>query len=80
MPNDLVAQCDMFHMAKHIIKFLAYTHEYDVSSLPIDSAGVFNDLILKLEGFDLHESQLQNVLYFAPNVNSIRRIRKRKNG
>jgi hypothetical protein len=71
----------MFHLAKHIMKFVAYTHEYDISNLPIDSSGVFNDLVISLEGErEWHESQLQNVLYFAPNVNSIRRIRKRKNG
>lgn len=66
------------------MKFVAYTHEYDISNLPIDSSGVFNDLVISLEtageGQSLHESQLQNVLFFAPNVNSIRRIRKRKNG
>lgn len=47
--NDLVSQCDMFHIAKHAMKFLAFDHEYDISNLPIDSAGVFNDLILTLE-------------------------------
>ena len=63
------------------MKFIAYNHEYDISNLPIDSSGVFNDLIISLEGeTEWQESQLQNVLYFAPNVNSLRRIRKRKNG
>jgi hypothetical protein len=63
------------------MKFIAYKHEYDISNLPIDSTGVFNDLIISLEGDnEWQESQLQNVLFFAPNVNSIRRIRKRKNG
>jgi|LauGreDrversion4_2_1035121.scaffolds.fasta_scaffold501345_2 hypothetical protein len=69
------------------MKFIAFNHEYDISNLPIDSAGVFNDLILTIENqkkdsldFTLHESQLQNVLYFAPNVNSLRRIKKRRNG
>lgn len=64
------------------MKFVAYNNEYDISNLPIDSSGVFNDLVISLEGGDKEwqESQLQNVLYFAPNVNSIRRIRKRKNG
>ena len=63
------------------MKFIAYNHEYDISNLPIDSSGVFNDLIISLEGEkEWKESQLQNVLYFAPNVNSLRRIRKRKNG
>jgi hypothetical protein len=63
------------------MKFIAYNHEYDISNLPIDSSGVFNDLIISLEGEkEWQESQLQNVLYFAPNVNSLRRIRKRKNG
>ena len=81
VPGDLVSQCDIFHLAKHIMKFIAYTHEYDISNIPIDSSGVFNDLMISLEGEnEWQESQLQNVLYFAPNVNSIRRIRKRKNG
>ena len=63
------------------MKFIAYNHEYDISNLPIDSSGVFNDLIISLEiEAEWQESQLQNVLYFAPNVNSLRRIRKRKNG
>jgi hypothetical protein len=63
------------------MKFIAYNHEYDISNLPIDSSGVFNDLIISIEGeTEWQESQLQNVLYFAPNVNSLRRIRKRKNG
>ena len=78
VPNDLLGQCDMFHIAKHAMKFVAFSHEYDISNLPIDSSGVVNDLIMCLEGspdFRLHESQLQNVLYFAPNVNSIRRIK-----
>jgi hypothetical protein len=73
----------MFHIAKHAMKFLAFDHEYDISNLPIDSAGVVNDLILTLEGarsLGIHESQLRNVLAFAPNVNSVRRIKKRKNG
>lgn len=85
--NDLVGQCDVFHIAKHAMKFVAFNHEYDISNLPIDSAGVVNDLVLNLEStpsaseaLTLHESQLQNVLFFAPNVNSIRRIKKRKNG
>ena len=73
----------MFHIAKHAMKFIAFNHEYDISSLPIDSSGVVNDLILQLESEDplnLHESILQNVLFFAHNVNSVRRIKKRKNG
>lgn len=48
--------------------------------MPIDSSNCFNDLVLTVGGVDIHESQLQNVLFFAPNVNSIRRIKKRKNG
>jgi hypothetical protein len=70
----------MFHIAKHAMKFVAYNHEYDISNLPIDSSGVFNDLVIALEGEDIEESQLQNVLYFCPNINSIRRIKKRRNG
>lgn len=64
------------------MKFVAFSHEFDISNLPIDSAGVVNDLVLSLQGpnFSLHESQLRNLLYFAPNVNSIRRLKKRKNG
>ena len=64
------------------MKFIAFDHEYDISNLPIDSSGVVNDLVLSLErqGLALHETQLQNLLYFAPNVNSIRRIKKRENG
>lgn len=79
-----MGQCDIFHIAKHAMKFIAFNHEFDISNLPIDSAGVVNDLIFNLESscpdFTLHESQLQNVLYFAPNINSLRRIKKRKNG
>jgi len=41
------------------MKFIAYNHEYDISNLPIDSSGVFNDLIISLEGEkDWQESQL----------------------
>lgn len=32
------------------MKFVAFDHEYDISNLPMDSAGVVNDLILKLVG------------------------------
>lgn len=49
----------MFHIAKHAMKFVAFSHEYDISNLPIDSSGVVNDLIMCLEGspdFRLHES------------------------
>jgi len=49
VPGDLVSQCDIFHLAKHIMKFVAFTHEYDISNLPIDSSGVFNDLVISLE-------------------------------
>jgi hypothetical protein len=41
------------------MKFIAFSHEYDISNLPIDSAGVVNDLILNLEWEEerhLHES------------------------
>ena len=77
-----MGQCDIFHIAKHAMKFIAFDHEYDISNLPIDSASVVNDLVLGLESpsMTFHESQLQNVLYFTPNVNSVRRIKKRKNG
>jgi glutamine synthetase len=81
VPNDLLSQCDIFHIAKHAIKYVAFNHEYDISNVPIDSAGVFNDLVLTVEGCKgLSEENLQNILYFCPNVNSIRRIKKRKNG
>jgi len=40
----------MFHLAKHIMKFVAYTHEYDILNLPIDSSGIFNDLVISLDG------------------------------
>lgn len=62
------------------MKFIGYVHEYDISSLPIDSKDNSNDLILNISGIDIHQSKLQNVLFYAPNVNSIRRIRRRRNG
>jgi len=64
------------------MKFIAFDHEYDISNLPIDSTGVVNDLVMSLEseGLNLHASQLRNLLYFAPNVNSVRRVKKRENG
>ncbi len=58
VPNDLLSQCDMFHIAKHAMKFIAYNHEYDISNLPIDSAGVFNDLILSINGMDIKEENI----------------------
>ena len=66
----------MFHIAKHAIKFIGYTHDYDISSTPIDEKGIFNDLILTFSGLDLQKSSIANTLYFAPNVNSIRRLKK----
>ena len=69
----------MFHIAKHAMKYIAFKHEFDISNLPIDSSGnVVNDLILNIEEecSQIKESHLEDiVLYFAPNVNSIRRIR-----
>jgi len=62
------------------MKFIGYAHEYDISNLPIDSKDIYNDLVLSLSGLPVHTSQLQNILYFAPNINSIRRIKRRKNG
>ena len=41
---------------------------------------MFNDLVLNVSGLPIHETQLQNVMVFAPNVNSIRRIKNRRNG
>jgi glutamine synthetase len=73
--DDIVGQCDMFHIAKHAIKFIGYTHEYDISSLPIDKEDTKNTLIMNISGLDLHETNLQNILFFAPNVNSLRRIK-----
>ncbi|CDW80282.1 UNKNOWN [Stylonychia lemnae] len=78
--GNLLSQCDMFHLGKHAMKFIGYTHQYDISSLPIDSSKNPNDLILNLEGMEIHPSVLQNILYFAPNINSVRRLRDRKNG
>lgn len=54
--NDLVGQCDMFHIAKHAIKFIAYTHDYDISSVPIDNKGITNDLIITVSGMNLNAS------------------------
>jgi len=48
----------MFHVGKHAMKFIAYKNSYDISSLPIDSSKNPNDLILNLEGVDLHPSEL----------------------
>ncbi len=48
----------MFHIAKHAMKFIAYNHEYDISNLPIDSAGVFNDLILSINGMEIKEENI----------------------
>ena len=62
------------------MKFIGYAHNYDISNLPIDSSNNSNDLIINLEGMEIHPSELQNVLFFAPNVNSIRRLRLRRNG
>jgi hypothetical protein len=42
----------MFHLAKHAMKFIAFDHEYDISNLPIDSSGTFNDLILNISSGD----------------------------
>ena len=65
----------MFHVAKHAIKFTAFSHDYDVSSLPIDEQGVINDVFLKVSGHHLDASQLRNTLFYAPNINSFRRIK-----
>lgn len=40
----------MFHVAKHAMKFIGYSHEYDISNLPIDSKDIYNDLVLSLKG------------------------------
>eukprot|EP00347_Sterkiella_histriomuscorum_P014936 403358939 len=78
--GDLLGQCDMFHTAKHAMKYIGYQNQYDISTLPIDSSNNSNDLILNIKGRNLHPSEFQNVLFFAPNVNSVRRLRMRKNG
>ena len=65
----------MFHVAKHAIKFVGFTHDYDICSVPIDERGIMNDLLLKLKGLDIQEKQLENILFFAPNLNSIRRLK-----
>ena len=41
-------------MAKHAMKFIGYSHEYDISNLPIDSKEIVNDLVLSLSGIPLH--------------------------
>lgn len=70
-----MAQCDIYHIAKHAIKFIGHTHDYDISSVPIDENGITNDLILSLKGLQVSPSQLRNQLFYAPNINSVRRIR-----
>lgn len=46
----------MYHIGKHALKYVAFTHDYDISSLPLDEAGVRNDLILSIDGMELSES------------------------
>lgn len=72
--NDLLAQCDLFHLAKHAIKYLAFTHDYHVSFLPLNSSGELNHLDLTLKG--LNNKNASSLLHWAPNINSFRRIKK----
>lgn len=75
--NDLLGQCDIFHVAKHAVKYIGFSQGYDVSYIPIDEQGTMNDLQMTLSGVDLKASQLSNVLHFAPNINSVRRLKVR---
>lgn len=43
----------MFHIAKHALKYVAFTHDYEISSLPIDQKGIINDLLIKVTGIEL---------------------------
>lgn len=55
--GDVLGQCDMFHMAKHAMKHIGYTNQYDISTLPIDSSNNSNDLIMSIDGRNLHPSE-----------------------
>ena len=46
----------MFHVGKHALKYIAFTHDYEISAMPLDQAGVRNDLHIRLSGMDLTES------------------------
>ena len=49
----------MYHIAKHVIKFLGFTNEYEIFSTPIHRHGTVNDMVLTVSGLDpLHESHL----------------------
>jgi hypothetical protein len=67
-----MAQCDIFHLAKHALKHLAYSHDYHVSFLPLCSSGQMNHIDLTLN----RELRPSSLLYLAPNINSFRRIKK----
>jgi len=73
--NDLLTQCDIFHIAKHVMKHLAYSKDYDISFAPINMKHITNDLTLWLKGKEIKSSQLLNTFFFAPNINSFRRLK-----
>ena len=65
----------MYAMAKHVMKHIAYNQENDISFTPIDGVGNTNDLTLYLRNLDVKQSMLKPFLFFAPNINSLRRIK-----
>lgn len=44
--QDLLSQCDAFHIAKHVIKHISYMSDYDISFAPINKEGITNDLLI----------------------------------
>lgn len=51
--NDLLTQCDTFHIAKHAIKHIAHNNNYEISFTPYTSNGVVNDMTIWINGIDI---------------------------
>ena len=73
--NDLLTQCDTFHIAKHAIKHIAQFNNYEIYFTPYNLNNVTNDMVIWVKGMEVKPNQLLNTFFFAPNLNSFRRLK-----